>query len=325
MTPPVLLLAWRRPNTLRRVIDAIRPAAPSRLFVACDGPNGARVGEADKVAATRELIEKAVDWPCQIERLYSDTNLGCRDGPVTAISWFFEQVEEGVILEDDCVPHPDFLPYCSQLLDYYRDDSRVWCITGDNATGIKLASSDYSYGFIRYPLIWGWATWRRCWHRYLPAFDHIQEISENRSYILELFNSNEELAHSRISYWMNIKTTNNRTIWDAAWAYTCLVNSGLTILPSVNLVSNIGFGFDSTHTLLKGKGGVREAADTRPILPLSHPPFVIRDSMAEISFEETIYGNSSNPNRVSVGKLFKNLSNVGILLKRAIRSQLYIP
>ena len=107
MDTPVLLIAWRRPHTLRQVINAIRPVAPTRLFVACDGPNPTRPGEAEKVAATREVIEHEIDWPCQIERLYSDVNQGCRLGVSRAITWFFEQVEEGIILEDDCVPHPD--------------------------------------------------------------------------------------------------------------------------------------------------------------------------------------------------------------------------
>ena len=130
---PLLLIAWRRPHTLRQVIDAIRPVAPTRLFVACDGPNPDRPGEAEKVAATRQVIEQEIDWPCQIERLYSDVNQGCRLGVSRAISWFFEQVEEGIILEDDCVPHPDFFPYCASLLERYRHDLRVWESTARNS------------------------------------------------------------------------------------------------------------------------------------------------------------------------------------------------
>ncbi|MDI9406541.1 MAG: hypothetical protein QM522_07510 [Chitinophagaceae bacterium] len=117
MNTPLLLIAWRRPHTLRQVIDAIRPVAPTRLYVACDGPNPDRPGEAEKVAATRAVIETEIDWPCQIERLYADVNQGCRLGVSLAISWFFEQVEEGIILEEDCVPHPDFFPYCTTLLE----------------------------------------------------------------------------------------------------------------------------------------------------------------------------------------------------------------
>ena len=107
MDTPLLLIAWRRPHTLRQVIDAIRPVAPRRIFVACDGHNPERPGEAEKVAATRTVIEREIDWPCQIERLYTDVNQGSRLGVSRAITWFFEQVEEGIILEDDCVSHPN--------------------------------------------------------------------------------------------------------------------------------------------------------------------------------------------------------------------------
>ena len=117
MNTPILLIAWRRPHTLRQVLDAIRPMIPSRPFVACDGPNPERPGEAEKVAATRQVIEQEIDWPCQIERLYPDVNQGCSLGVSRAITWFFDNVEEGIILEDDCVPHPDFFPYCTSLLE----------------------------------------------------------------------------------------------------------------------------------------------------------------------------------------------------------------
>ena len=126
MNTPLLLIVWRRPHTLRQVINAIRPLAPSRLFVACDGPNPNRLGEDEKVAATRAVIDHEIDWPCHIERLYSNVNLGCRLGVSRAITWFFEHVEEGIILEDDCVPHSDFFIYCSTLLDRYRYDTSVF-------------------------------------------------------------------------------------------------------------------------------------------------------------------------------------------------------
>jgi hypothetical protein len=117
---------------LRQVIDAIRPVAPIRLFIACDGPSSERSGEAEKVAATRQIIEQEIDWPCQIERLYSDVNQGCSIGPIRAISWFFEQVEQGIILGDDYVVHPVFFHYWPTLLGHYRNDTQAWCIRGNN-------------------------------------------------------------------------------------------------------------------------------------------------------------------------------------------------
>ena len=122
---PLLLTAWRRPHSLRQVINAIRQVAPKRLYVACDGPNPERPGEDEQVATSRAVIETEIDWPCQIERLYSDVNQCCRLAVSRAITWFFEQVEEGIILEDDCIPHPDFFIYCTALLERYRHDTRV--------------------------------------------------------------------------------------------------------------------------------------------------------------------------------------------------------
>jgi hypothetical protein len=130
--PAVLLIAWRRPDTIEAVINSLRVAKPGRVYVACDGPNPERPGETERVELTRAVIEKCIDWPCRIEKLYSEINLGCRLGVSTAISWFFDQEEEGIILEDDIVVHEDFFNYCAKLLDYYRNDNRVWAISADN-------------------------------------------------------------------------------------------------------------------------------------------------------------------------------------------------
>ena len=156
---PVLLLTWRRPETTRQVIEAIRPVAPSRLYVASDGPRNAV--EARAVDATRALMTQLVDWPCQIKTRYSETNQGCQLGVSAAITWFFEHEQAGIVLEDDCVPHPDFFPYCRELLMRYWDDSRVWCISGDNFQA-GVWRGEGSYYFSRYNHCWGWATWRRC-------------------------------------------------------------------------------------------------------------------------------------------------------------------
>lgn len=132
---PVLLIIWRRPETLRKVIGALRAVKPTRIFVAGDGPSPSRPREVEQVAQARSLIDSMIDWPCKIERFFSETNQGCRRAVEGAIDWFFQNVEEGIILEDDCVPHPDFFAFCGQLLDHYRQDLRVGCITGNNFQG----------------------------------------------------------------------------------------------------------------------------------------------------------------------------------------------
>jgi hypothetical protein len=272
---PLLLIAWRRPHTMRKVIDAIRPVAPTRLFVACDGPNPERPGEAEKVAATRAVIEHEIDWPCQIAHLYSDVNQGCSIGPIRAITWFFDQVEEGIILEDDCVPHCDFFPYCTTLLERYRHDTRVWCISGNNFQNGQWRG-DGSYYFSRYNHCWGWASWRRCWQHY--DADLSQWPAMRDSGLLDtIFEDPLERE-----YWTNQwQRTHAKAVpitwWDYQWTFSCLSNGGLTALPNRNLVSNVGFGMDATHTTWVGDPTVADLE----LGELTHPQFVLRDTQAD--------------------------------------------
>ncbi|MCT0198162.1 glycosyltransferase family 2 protein [Synechococcus sp. CS-1325] len=288
---PLLLIAWRRPQTLRQVIDAIRPVAPMRLFVACDGPNPERPGEAEKVAATRQVIEQEIDWPCQIERLYSEGNQGCRLGVSRAISWFFEQVEEGIILEDDCVPHPDFFPYCATLLERYRHDSRVWCISGDNFQNGQWRG-DGSYYFSRYNHCWGWASWHRCWQHYDAELQQWPAL--RNSGLLESIYEDPLERQYWIDVWQRLVDADQPDTWDYQWTFACLANSGLTALPNRNLVSNVGFGADGTHTT-----GVREptVAD-QGLGTLKHPSFLLRDAQADrYTFDHHFGGAGMRPNR----------------------------
>ncbi|QPN65913.1 glycosyltransferase family 2 protein [Synechococcus sp. CBW1006] len=280
---PLLLIAWRRPNTLRQVIDAIRLVAPTRIFVACDGPNPERPGEAEKVAATRAVIEHEIDWPCQIERLYSDGNQGCRLGVSRAISWFFEQVEEGIILEDDCVPHPDFFPYCTELLERYRHDTRVWCISGNNFQNGQWRG-DGSYYFSRYPHCWGWATWRRCWSHFDSELTSWPNLKT--SGLLQTIFEHESERKFRSDVIDSILETGNPDSWANLWAMTCMSNSGLAALPNVNVVRNVGFGEGATHTV----DSTRQPYNANALGIINHPQFVIRDSMADTYTYVTHFG-----------------------------------
>lgn len=271
---PLLLIAWRRPHTLSQVIAAIRHAAPTRLFLACDGPNSERPGEIDKVAATRLVIEKEINWPCHIERLYSDVNLGCRLGVSLAISWFFEHVEEGIILEDDCVPHPDFFPFCTSLLEHYRNDSRVWCISGNNFQDSQWRG-DGSYYFSRYNHCWGWASWRRCWQHYDTELSMWQPLRD--SGLLESMFDDPLECHYWSQIWQRLVDLGEPDSWAYRWTFTCLMNGGLTALPNSNLVSNVGFGPDAAHTTQLAEPTVSDHG----LGDLVHPAFVLRDIAAD--------------------------------------------
>lgn len=282
---PLLLITWRRPHTLRQVIDAIRPLAPTRLFIACDGPNSERPGEAEKVAATRALIELEIDWPCQIDRLYSDVNQGCRLGVSRAITWFFKQVEEGIILEDDCVPHPDFFLYCSELLERYRNDTRVWCISGDNFQNGQWRG-DGSYYFSRYNHCWGWASWRRCWQHYDSDLSQWPALRESG-----LLDTIFEMPLERNYWstkWQRLLIEGRPDTWDYQWTLTCLANSGLTALPNRNLVSNVGFGEDGTHTTTVADPTVADQG----LGKLIHPRFVLRDCAADLYSFDRYFGGA---------------------------------
>ena len=276
---PILLIVWRRPQTLRKVINALRPIAPMHLYVACDGPRPDYPDESAKVAATREVIEQEIDWPCRIQRLYSDSNQGCSVGPIRAITWFFDQVEEGIILEDDCIPHPDFFSYCTSLLERHRSDLRVWCISGNCFLSSQLIQSvsQSGYYFSRYTLTWGWASWSDRWRHYDSKLKQWPSLRDS-GLLQQIFEDPYEAM-----YWAEIfdRTYRQREVvtwWDYQWFFSALIRGALTATPVSNLVSNVGFGEGATHTL-------NPATTIHPALPLgslSHPDFVVRHREADI-------------------------------------------
>ena len=271
---PILLIAWRRPHTLHQVIDAIRQVKPTRLYVACDGPSSDRSGEFEKVLATKKVIEDEINWLCHVERLYSETNQGCRMGVSRAISWFFDQVDEGIILEDDCVPHPDFFTYCSTLLERYRQDTRVWCISGNNfQNGKWRGDGNYYFGCI--PLIWGWATWRSRWQYYDAELTQWPSLRD--SGLLESIFKDPMERKYWSSIWQRLWDQGKPDTWDYQWTFTCLANGGLTTLPNRNLVSNVGFGEDATHTT----GDAINTVISEGVDANQHPSFLLRNVAAD--------------------------------------------
>ena len=256
----------------------MRPIAPHNLYIACDGPRFDNNYEALQVATSREVIDTEIDWPCRIERLYSDTNLGCSVGPIRAITWFFDQVDEGIILEDDCVPHADFFPYCSNLLERYRNDDRVWCVSGNSFLHGNLIQSELneSYYFSRYTLTWGWASWSDRWSMYDPQIRHWPSLRDS-GLLQQIFEDPYE-----VTYWSEIfeRTFSQPQLvswWDYQWFFAGLIRGALTATPRSNLVSNIGFGEGATHTL-NPDTPIHPAF---PLSPLTHSDFVVRHRDAD--------------------------------------------
>ncbi|HEV8644096.1 MAG TPA: glycosyltransferase family 2 protein [Burkholderiales bacterium] len=281
--PPVLVLAFNRPETTRRVLESLRPVRPGAIFFAVDGPRANRQGENEQVAAVRRLID-TVDWDCDVRTLFREKNLGCKTAVSEAITWFFDSIEAGIILEDDCVAHPSFFPFAAELLERYRGDERILMISGDNFQ-FGLRRSDDSYYFSRYTHIWGWASWRRAWRLYDHRMSRWPEL-RGQGWLLDLLKDRVAAG-----YWTRIfdDTFGERnSSWAYRWTFSAWVNDGLTVLPGVNLVSNIGFGGLATHN--RNRGNRLAALPSEAMrFPLRHPLDVVRDEHVDEFTQRTIF------------------------------------
>jgi GT2 family glycosyltransferase len=274
MDTAVLLLIWNRPAFCRRIMDAIRVAKPQRLYVAADGPRDEECERAlcDQARKTATFV----DWKCDVRTLFRDKNLGCGLAVSSGIDWFFKNEDEGIILEDDCVPTPTFFPYCTELLARFRCDKRIMCISG-NSFQNKSVTRD-SYYFSRYMHCWGWATWRRAWALY--DFEMLQWPECRHSNLLQLWGGkDQEFTH----YWLNIfdqVASGKIDTWDYQWQLSCWINNGLTCLPRVNLVANVGFGPTATHTTDASSQYANILAHPMDF-PLIHPKMIRRNVKAD--------------------------------------------
>lgn len=266
MRTPVLFLVFNRPALTAQVFERLRAARPRTLLVVADGPRADRPEDAANVRAVRDLIARGVDWPCDLRTNFSPENLGCRDRVATGITWAFSQVEEAIILEDDCRPDPSFFGFCETLLDRYRDDPRVMHIGGTNFAA-RHAGPASGYRYSRHAWVWGWATWRRAWQHY--DFDMATWDARQRE-LRASFASGWER-----DYWLPIYDHARRhaaavNTWDYAWHFTCRSRGGHAIVPARNLVENLGFGEDHTHTPAALRRLHRPAEAAGPIPPPPH-------------------------------------------------------
>jgi hypothetical protein len=289
MKTPVALTIFNRPGCTERVFEAIRQAKPPQLLVIADGPRSDRADDLEKCAAARAVIDR-VDWDCKVLKNFSDTNLGCGIRPATGISWVFEHVEAAIILEDDCIPHPDFFRFCDELLERYRDDKRIMHISGNNFWSNKY-HHEQSYLFSRYPLSWGWATWRRAWQYYDFDMKLWSQMTQKQQQNLLIGLLGDEHAANG---WIRIfQDAIGVAAWDYQWILTCWLQSGLAILPHVNLVSNVGFDADATHTFSANTSSVdcpQMSLSTAAMdFPLKHPELTIRDLQVDRFIQDLNY------------------------------------
>lgn len=271
---PILLVMFNRPYTVSRVLEVLRKVRPAKLFITADGPRPNRKDDPEKCRLTREAV-KDIDWPCEVKTLYREKNLGCKVAISTAIDWFFNHVEEGIILEDDCLPEESFFGYCTELLEKYRDDDRVMHIAGTN---FQQKNNEFfcpdSYYFSKVPLTWGWATWRRAWALYDIEIKRWPEIRASGK-LYEIFKDSAVAHRWEYLFDQDVKDRTDplplaRLDWDGRWNFAVITNEGASIVPRVNLVSNIGFISDAR--IVHDPEDERANIPTEPIeLPLHHP------------------------------------------------------
>lgn len=285
---PVALFVFNRPDLTKRVFDIVREVKPPVLLVSADGPRHDHPDDVRLCREAREIVQ-SVDWPCEMHWNLRQENLGCGPAMSQGISWVFEHVDRAIILEDDCIPDPTFFPFCDELLERYQDDSRILQIAGSNLNAPAAAFAGSSYSFASFPLVWGWATWRRAWAHYDFAMDS-WPVFRDSGMLAGLHASPQRRAHLRRE-WDHIHAGHGT--WDHQWQYTVMSQHGLSVYPSTNLISNLGFRADATQTTGTGSittgVGSMAAIPVRAVdFPLTHPPLVAQNPRLEKFLEREV-------------------------------------
>lgn len=293
MNTPILFLIFNRLDTTTQVFNEIKKIKPKRFYIACDGARTHKEGEKDKVQKVRDFVLTNIDWDCEVRTLFRDNNLGCKEAVSSAITWFFENEEMGIILEDDCLPSQSFFLFCEELLLKYKEDTRIWLISGTNQLYEKKSGVNESYSFSKYDHIWGWASWRRAWSSYDKKILSYPLMKE-QNMLKDIFPNKKEYdiyidIYDRV-YEGLIDT------WDYQWRYCLLINDAKSIIPNINMISNIGFGEDATHSKKIRPEANRKRGDLS--FPLVHPVYI---------------ANNIEDDNKKRNKLIKEYSYIGII------------
>lgn len=283
---PVLLIVFNRPDKVRKLIEVLRETKPRHLFVAADGPRSQVERDAALCKSTLEEIDH-IDWPCSVRFLAHQENQGCKAGPETAISWFFSQVDEGIIVEDDCLPEGDFFPFCNELLARYRHDQHVMMIGGHSHLG-TWSGDHASYVFSGTSPTWGWATWASAWQHYDPDMSGWDDPAIRATVKDRMTSAEFRLVRRRF----DLVRSGALDAWDFAWAYAMLRLGGVSAVPRSSLITNIGFGEDATHTRNPRSADARIPTGSLNF-PLVHP----QTTEASADFDRALYRHRFPPTR----------------------------
>ena len=289
----VLVVPFSRADCYERTLRAIREARPPRLYLAMDAPRPHVAGEAERVAATRAVTARVVDWPCEVRTLVAEKNLGPNPRVASAVDWIFSHEERAIIFDDDCVAHPTFFQFCDELLEKYADDERVGMISGNQfVPGGWPGADGASYAFARLGQIWGWATWRRAWRNY--DYDMQAWPAARRSdFLSRIFPRRRDQV-----YWRkNFDDIRDPGCWDYRWCFARWLHRQVAVVPAVNLSQNIGFRPDATHTTQ-----LDHPAANVPLValefPLRHPARVALDEALDAETTRLIFSTGTIAHRL---------------------------
>lgn len=279
---PIGFFVFNRLDTTLEVFEEIRKAKPEKLYLISDGPRDNKPGEKEKVDQVRSFVESRIDWPCMVTKNYAPRNMGCKDRMASGITWLLGNEEMAIILEDDCKPTQEFFRYAEDMLNRYKDDEKIMLVSGSKLMADYTMNN--SYTFSRYAMIWGWATWRRAWSKYdidIKSWRKAKQTGSLKKYYTWL-------GYMKAAKDFDSVYNHQKDTWDHQWAYTVLENEGLDIIPSVNMIENLGFGReDATHTtdstnqtFICGTLG----------FPLNHPDKVEWDEKYDRDFQSYEWG-----------------------------------
>ena len=284
MQTPVVLVVFRRPDVTARVLEEVAKAKPPKLFIIADGPRLDRSGESQLCAETRALFNQ-VDWDCEVHRNFADTNMGLNRRVADGLAWVFDLVEEAIVFEDDCLPDPSFFPFCDELLERYRHDTRIMQIAGTNFQQGYQRTAD-SYYFSRYPTSTGWASWRRAW-RYFDLELNQWPAFRDGGWLFDWL-PDERATRGRAQDFDRMYATHPHR-WEACWRFALWTQGAYSVTPNVNLITNLGYRTDGTHTT--GENWLSRIRSHPIALPLQHPQFIIPDTQADRFLYYARFGN----------------------------------
>lgn len=307
MLVPILFIIFNKREETKRVFNVIRSQQPKQLFIAADGPRVDKEGEVNTCQYVREWVLGQIDWECEVNTRFLDQNIGCGRGPSKAISWFFEHVNEGIILEDDCLPNEAFFRFSAELLERYRNDSKISIISGNNFQPVQPMQLGADYYFSLFPSTNGWATWKRSWDAYEYHIASWPTLDQKR-FLNSLFREKKyQLFWKQLFDWAYEKKPDDT--WDIQFHYHCMKRNQLAVIPAANLISNIGYGPDATHS--KDPTNYFANVPTHDLaFPVRHPSKIQRNYEADEFIQNTLFG------AMDVDTRFKKFKR---LIKRIIR------